>query len=391
MSQDYQTFILLTAQEFQNNKFIVGHLKQGSTWLMEIARALITTPVWSDMHKAVMVVRESPQPIMGILGSFDAAEKARVVELGRQLQDALARLCYVTYAQAEQDVELLATKLIERFGRETLSNCQFEAIPRGGLFVLGMVAYALDLKHKQLLPPRLPDVPLVIVDDCALSGTRFGNFIDRYPEHQIIFAHLYSHPDLRAAIERQESNIVACISAHDLDDYAPEKLGKYHSEWYQGWTNRLDGKRYWIGQPEHICFPWSEPDRSFWNYATQQVECAWRVVPPQLCLKNRWTLDTSPSRLQIQSEGKGPLKPSANVLFGDLDGQIIIGDAKTDRSYQLDSVGSDIWKAIIDYGNLDQAVVSLLNVYEVEEATLRMELESFVAYLLSQELLEINS
>lgn len=362
--------------------------RRSETILLGLARALAASPMWFDMPEGILVFRATPSPVLAILGKFDDAARQRIEKLGQYLHDTLAQTRYVGYLQAEEDCERLAIKLIERFGWEELHHYHFDAIPRGGLIVLGMLAYLLKLKHEQLRPPHPDNTPLVVVDDCVLSGARFSKYLGGIKSQQVILASLYAHPELRNAIEAKEPSVMACISAHDLHDYAPGQLGDNHSSWLEYWSRRLDGPRYWIGQPEHVCFAWSEPDRAFWNPVTKQVEAAWRIVPPDLCLKNRPVPGAEPTRVQIQPEGKGPLKPSAAVIYGDLEGQIFVGDMKVGKSLCLEGTAASIWRSIVKYGNLRDVAVAISQEYEVEEDVLNSNLHGFVSELLACGLLE---
>ena len=105
----------------------------------------------------------------------------------------------VSYHQAEAGAKSLAAELSAAFSRSELARFGYVAIPRSGHFVLGMLAYVLDLGPRQLL--RQPaDAPVVLVDDCALTGLRFQQMLQSLPHERVIFAHLYSHPALRQAI-----------------------------------------------------------------------------------------------------------------------------------------------------------------------------------------------
>jgi hypothetical protein len=357
--------------------------------LASLARALAASPKWQGISGASLIVRPNPQPVLGVLvEDYDVVGNARLAALGQGLNDVLSRLCYVDYMQAEQDCALLAAQLVERFGHDELRRFRFTAIPRGGLIVLGMLAYTLGLKRTQLEPPHLSDVPLVVVDDCALTGARFGRFLERCESQQVIFAHLYSHPDLRAAIEAQEPRVVACLSAHDLHDHGPERLGDEYPAWRERWLARLEGPRYWIGQPDHVCFAWNEPDRFFWNPVTEQVESGWCIVPPEFCLKHRPAPGMESIPVQVQPEGKGPLKPSQRVLFGEFEGRIVVGDLEAEKSFCLADVAADMWRAIVEYGNVEDVVAALLREYDVDEATLQVDLRAFVGDLLTRGLLE---
>jgi hypothetical protein len=76
------------------------------------------------------------------------------------------------------------------------------------------------------------------------------------------------------------------------------------------------------------------------------------------------------------------------VLFGEFEGQVAVGNLKTGESFILEGVGTDMWRAVVEYGNLEEAADALLKIYEVDAATLRADLREFVEDLLSQSLLE---
>lgn len=365
-------------------------LRDSGVDVTDLARALASSPLWRDMPRAALLVRRSPRPAIGVVGQFDAASEKRLAALGDQITRSLGGLRYVSYAQAEQDCERLAERLIERFGREELRRFRFTAIPRGGFIVLGMLAYALGLDQSQLEPPRTPGAPLVVVDDCALTGSRFGRFLERCESREFIFAHLYSHPDLREAIEISEPGVLACLAAGDLADHAPERLGAEYDAWRRRCLARGYGHRYWVGQLDHVAFPWNEPDAAFWNPVTETMERGVNLVPPEMCLKNR-TIPSTESvqpRVRVQPECPGPLRPSERVIFGDFEGQTVVGDLETGESFSLSGVAADLWRAIAERGSLEDAIDSLASEYDVDTAILRDDLRGFVEDLLLRGLLE---
>ena len=357
--------------------------------LLDLANGLSTSPAWKAMPGASLVVRRSPRSILGVMGRFDAAAEARLATLGPQLAGGLSCLHYVNYAQAEEDVEHLATMLIERFGRDELRCFRFAAIPRGGLVVLGMLSYALGLRHAQLEPPHPPEAPLVVVDDCAMSGYRFDQYLARCESDQVVFAQLYSHPELRAAIEARQPRVIACLGARDLRDHAPEMYGEDYPLWRERWANRFRATGYWLGQPGHLCFPWNEPDVTAWNPVTKKMERGWRLVPPELCLKNRPAYGAKPVTVQVQPEGTGPLRPSGHVLFGEFEENVVVGNIESGFSFTLTGVAAEMWKAIVERGDLDQAASSLAGEYDVEPRVLRADLRDFAEDLLARNLLEL--
>jgi hypothetical protein len=356
--------------------------------LRALADALCVSPLWAEMPRATLVARAAPDPLLGVMGYFDKAGRARLEALRWQLEYVLPSLRYVGYAQAQEDCERLAERLVERFGRDELRGFRFLAMPRGGFIVLGMLAYILGLGRSQLVAHEDAGAPLVVVDDCALSGVRFGEFLSRIEGPHVVFGHLYSSPDLRKAIEVRESGRVTCLSAHDLHDRAQENMGEQRQAWQQRWLERMGGQGYWAGQSEQICFAWNEPDFGFWNPVTGREENGWRFVPPDLCLKNRPASVAHRIPVQFQPQGKGPLRPSSSVLFGEFEGQVAVGNLKLGESFVLEGVGADMWRAVVKYGNLEVAADVLLRIYEVDDAALRADLREFVENLLSKSLLE---
>ncbi len=353
--------------------------------LWPLAVALSCSSQWMEMPRATLVVRGSPEPLLGVIGHFDKAGRARLEGLRWQLDNVLPRLRYVRYEEAERDCERLAKRLVEMFGREELEGFRFTAMPRGGFIVLGMLAYALGLRRAQL-EPGPPEEPVVVVDDCAISGVRFGETLEKLESRKVVFAPLYSVPELRGAIEEKEG--VVCVSARDLKDHAPENHGEEYPAWQERWMARMDYGGYWAGQPDHVCFAWNEPDTSIWNPVTGREEAGWRLVSPELCLKNRTASGEGHIPVQMQPEGKGPIRPSSRVFFGELEGEVVIGDLESGESFVLDGAGADMWRYIVEFGDRERAGERLLEDYDVDEATLRQDLGGFVEDLLRRGVLE---
>ncbi|MGB5525803.1 MAG: hypothetical protein WBN79_02950, partial [Gemmatimonadota bacterium] len=140
--------------------------------LRALGRALTASPRVREMDEAVLVVRTEEPMRLAMVGRFSPAEAARIAALPAILEKGLSRLRYVSYADAERAARALARRLVDGVGEETLSRCRFAALPRGGLFVLGMLAYLLDLRADQVGDPLQSESgasggnsPLVLVDD----------------------------------------------------------------------------------------------------------------------------------------------------------------------------------------------------------------------------------
>ena len=356
--------------------------------LLTLAHAIASSPNWVKIPQTVLIVRSTPQPALGILGCFDEAKEVEIQIQLKSLNPDLARLRYVSYQQAELDCEHLATQLLERFGSKELQRFHFTGIPRGGLIVMGMLAYALKLRPEQLEPPLRKDVPLVVVDDCVFTGSRLSHFLQSNLEQKVVFAHLYSHRELRANILAKEPNVIDCLSSCDIKDYAPEDLGNNYSTWRSHSLANLNGTRYWVGKTEHIGFAWNEPDRFFWNPLTQKMEASWLLVPKELCLKNRFKAAATQIAVQIQAKPQGAIKPASSLIFGQYGDRVVIGNLHTQQSFGLSDLAADIWLAVVKYGNLEQVITALLQTYDVDKATLRIDVSAFINQLFDQGLVQ---
>ena len=239
--------------------------------LQSLGRAVASSLFCKESSGAVLFSRSRQRPSLILLTDSDEACESRFKTEGSVLNRDCSQLQYVDYGRAEQICRILASRLVERFTKVELSRFHFAAIPRGGHIVLGLLAYILNLRPAQLAPPHPPDIPLVVVDDCSLTGARFRQFMKGCAHQRVVFVSLYSHPALRAAIESEELRVLACLSAKDLFDYAPDRLGHGYSAWQERWRSRLKGDGYWVGQVS-VCFAWNEPDRLLWNRTTQQSD-----------------------------------------------------------------------------------------------------------------------
>lgn len=286
--------------------------------------------------------------------------------------------------KAEAATKQLAARLVEVLGSSALGRLAYAAIPRGGLIVLGMLSYVLDIEPTALLA-QWSDATLVVVDDAAYSGARFAEFLRTVDNKEVIFAHLYSHPDLRVAILRQEPRVVACLAAYDLRDLAPERYPRpeEYEAWKARWRQRTRGPVYWMGLPEMVIFPWSEPDRPVWNPVTQRVEEGWWLTSPDRCLKN-WARLRVPPR----TVARPTLRSPDGVAFHLDDDRILLCDLRTEQVYGLEGVAADMWRALVGYGDLEVSAAYLAPQYDVDEGQLRRDLRAFADELLSKGLLE---
>lgn len=304
----------------------------------------------------------------------------------RALDQSCRDLLYIDAPQVGELCEQLAARLQENLGPEMAEAC-FTAIPRGGFLVLERLAAILDLPPERLQPADDPERILVVVDDCAISGARFRQFLAERENRRVVFAHLCSHPALRAAIQIREPRVLACLSAQDLHDLVPFEA--LPPEYQKRRLKRIEnGECYWIGSTEALCFPWNEPDRSVWNPAAGRQERAWKIVPPELCNKNQPPPGAQTLPVQIQPQAPGPLRPAEEMVFGELEDGIVLCDLRTGQCFGLDGVGADIWRAMIRYGDPERIVNALEEDYEVAREALAEDIRAFLEDLQNRGLLQ---
>ncbi|MFC3285477.1 PqqD family protein [Litchfieldella rifensis] len=365
--------------------------------LMSLAKAISTNPLWTKMDSACLVGRVHPAPLLAVFGNFSRDERERLYDLSTLLHRFADRHRYIDYFAAEAAADNLAKMLMMRFGKEALMHFRFTAIPRGGWIVLGMLSYMLDLRPEQLVTGRSEGGPdfeaLVIVDDCALSGVRFRQFLGKIDDARVIFCPLFAPAELCRAIEEAEPRVEACISAEDLYDFAPERFGEGYSRWCATQRERMGRYGYWDGIPEHIAFSWCEPQTKYWNTETEQYEASWNLIPPHLSLKQRYSA-ANPERadeggydgLTFVADGPGPLRAADRVLWTQIDSEIAVarmpeGTSQTTPCFRLEGTAADMWRCVLEQGTLDAAEAALLLRYDVEPATLRHDLAAFVSDL----------
>jgi len=362
--------------------------------LRALGRALAASPSFREMSQAVLVVRTEEPQRLALLGRLSSAEMVRAEALPSILDRGLRRLRYVSYGDAEAAARSLAGQLVDGLGAETLARCSFVGLPRGGLIVMGMLAYLLDLRAEQISGSDrsiggMSDkaAPLVVVDDCALSGFRFAEVLEQTVASSVVFAHLFSHPDLRKSIREREQRVSGCYAGEDLLDLADEILDEDRMAWEERWHRRSDGRAYWFGLPEHVCFPWNEPDITIWNAETGREEAPWRMVPPDFCLKNR-PVSSHSLRLQEQPVCEGPIRPTAGTVFARLDDGVVAADVENGQAFSFQGIAGKIWMALVAGAGPESVVDQLVTVYDVEHTRLRSDVDSLVRRAVDLGLLE---
>jgi len=315
--------------------------------LLRLARAFTTYTEWPQDRPAVPVVRTAPEPLLAAIGRFDPIDLARLALLQVQLHDLLPRTVYLDDAAVDAACDELARRLEQALGDATLRSARFTAVPRGGLFVLGRLAYLLDLQPAQLEPrgPDGPPRPLVVIDDIAISGRRSAAFLGDRHEDELVLATLYSHPELRWKLARREPRLQAFVSARDLRDHHRSQAER--QAFIASWLARArDSDDPWIGRSDHVCFPWNEPDVKVWNPALARVERGWPMIPAEMCLKHQSRTRSPALTVQVQPAMYGRYQPAEDVVYGSFDGAVVIAALATARVTALEGRTAAMWQAM---------------------------------------------
>ena len=358
--------------------------------LLKLAEAIALDRYWLQVPHATLAVRSSPYPAIAVFGEFNSPTGQQILSQLEVLNHGCQRLCLAGYDRVTQACEKLSEKLILQFGAQEIQDFKFLGIPRGGLIVLGLLSYCLDLKPEQLTPPLAQQGPLVIVDDCALSGRRFSQTLSEYQDQPIIFTPLYSHPELRAAIA-QENNVIQCLSGEDLGDYHRASCSHPSHQWQVNAPNLIQADQYWTGQPDYICFPWNEPDQLIWNSSHQLMEKAWRIVPQEQCLKNRPLRETNNIPVHTQYVNQGEVQSHEDVIWITQNTSVMIAHINGGDCLNLKGETAEIWRSLMKNSNLKDVVIAISHKFQISSKKSQFLVLKVIERLESHQLIAVSN
>ena len=313
-----------------------------------LADALAASAPWARLRPTAALVVRPDAGLIGILGEIDADDHALVGALGSQVPDLLRRLRPVSHAAVTEAVLRLAQRIRDRVPADELRRYRLVPIPRGGLVVAGLLAYVLELPIMGAGASGEGE-PVILVDDCAISGLRLRDALAARRGHLAGVALLHAHPDLCRNVESTEPDVAFCVAADDLADHAPDR--EDYAGWHRRWSDRSGGT-YWIGDPDHVCYPWNEPDAMVWNDARGVADRGWRVVPPAWCLKNRAA--ARPGDVQLCAPPRGSTTVAPSLVWGRLDGGVLLAGLGLGTPLMLRGDAATAWLGLVA-GRLNEA------------------------------------
>jgi hypothetical protein len=350
------------------------------TRCLSLVAAISASPAWGRLRDRARLAVRPDQGLIGLFGSFQPEDRPALAALGWQTAGLLRRLRPVSYDDVAEACLDLAGQLQTVVASLGGNAYRMEPIPRGGHIVTGLLAYALGGVSDGGREPKADPVT-ILVDDCALSGTRLRQQIAAHPGRTLVVALLHAHPDLMRHVREAEGSVRATLAARDLVDHAPERPD--YVDWHARWSVRTPDD-YWTGDPDHVCYPWNEPDALIWNYVTKTAETAWRVVPPSWCLKNR--VDGHVEDIQRCEPAAGDLQPTAQVIWANTgDGVLAVADG-SDEVVLLRGDVAAAWEAIVRTGTRVAALQALAGDDTVPGRAQRLDL--IVNSLVARSLLE---
>jgi len=79
-----------------------------------------------------------------------------------------------------------------------------------------------------------------------------------------------------------------------------------------------------------------------------------------------------------------------HVLSKPVDGELVLLNLENENYYGLDEVGAAMWRAIEESSTIDQAIEILNEQFDIDESTLRVDLDRLLGELSDRGLVEIT-
>jgi hypothetical protein len=337
---------------------------------IHFVKAIGSSPLEWLRESSRLVLRPDPSPCCGILGTVDRGS-AELFELAvKEMSEAVSRTQYVGYSRSIRLAKRLAARIEDRLGTE-VDRASAVAVPRGGFFVLGYLSHFIPLSVTSDHTG-----PTLLVDDVSLSGRRMSEWIDRLPDREVVVATLFSSTQVRESVARSYGDRVSWVSAEDVKTYG-------NTEPHPDETNPPP----WRGVTEHICFPWTEPDRGIRLHGTSEFFTGFRLIPPELCLKNQVQSDRNRNRVKIVGNESGWIRTAGGVLWADIGEAVHLADTERGRSQTLDGTAAQFWIASFLFETRAEVTAHLSARYGIDEGRIFNDLDVFIGKMIDEGIL----
>lgn len=84
------------------------------------------------------------------------------------------------------------------------------------------------------------------------------------------------------------------------------------------------------------------------------------------------------------------VEPTDDVIYQPLQDEIVLLNMKDQRYFGLDDVGSDMWKLLVEIGDMEAVVERLCSDYDVDRTTVQRDLGSLVDDLIAAGLMKVS-
>jgi hypothetical protein len=77
------------------------------------------------------------------------------------------------------------------------------------------------------------------------------------------------------------------------------------------------------------------------------------------------------------------VRPAPEVVFLEVEGEMVLMDPRAEQYYALDDVGARCWQLLVEHDDVEAVVASMLTEFDVDEATLRSDIHALMEQLLA--------
>ncbi len=95
--------------------------------------------------------------------------------------------------------------------------------------------------------------------------------------------------------------------------------------------------------------------------------------------------------MSIHSAQSISIKIQPDILSQDLDGEIVLLNMKNEHYYSLKESGVFMWQLLNRHSNKQMVKELLLQEYEIDEATIQRDLDSFIDWLVEKNLATVST